>query len=74
MSDEERRSNSFVVRIWWEHPRKQLEGEQLLWRGWIQHAFTDRFRYFRSIGEMLSFIQEYTGSLSGETRTDEEEI
>ncbi len=74
MSDEERRSNSFVVRIWWEHPQEQVGEEQILWRGWIQHAFTEKFRYFRSIEDMLSFIQEYTGPLSSETQADKEDI
>lgn len=60
MSDEDRRSDSFVVRIWWE----QADKEQTFWRGWIQHAITGDTSYFHCIVDLLSFIEGYTGSLA----------
>ncbi|NBD35521.1 MAG: hypothetical protein GVY30_05935 [Chloroflexi bacterium] len=60
MSDEDHRSDSFVVRIWWE----QAEKEQPFWRGWIQHAITGNTSYFHCIVDLLSFIEGYTGSLT----------
>lgn len=71
MSNEECRSNSFVVRIWQE----QADGKQspFLWRGWIQHAFTGQVFYFHSINDMLTFIEDYTGPLHKEASGEEKE-
>jgi len=64
-----RRSNSFVLRIWWEE-------EERTWRGWVQHAGTGQITYVRSLKELLAFIQQYTGDLTPSPRhssSEEEE-
>jgi hypothetical protein len=54
----QRRSSSFVVRIWWE------EGEGAsVWRGWVQHAVSGEARYFRHISDLLVFVEKHTGPL-----------
>ena len=62
MPGEERSSNSFVVRIWQEQAQESATTSSA-WRGWIQHAFTGKARYFHSVGDMLAFIEWYTGPL-----------
>jgi hypothetical protein len=55
----QRRSDSFVVRIWWE------EGDGLpTWRGWVQHASSGQVDYFQHLVELLSFVEAYTGPLA----------
>jgi hypothetical protein len=60
MPDEERRSNSFVVRVWWE----RAEEHQSFWRGWVQHAASGEICYFRRLSDLLGFIEAHTGSLA----------
>ena len=57
-SEEQRHSNSFVLRIWWE------EDAQPIWRGWAQHATTGETRYFRRLSDLLAFVEAYTGPLT----------
>ena len=54
MRTERPRSNSFVLRIWWEE-----EG----WRGWVQHAASGETRYFERLADLLAFVEAQTGSL-----------
>jgi len=55
---EQRRSDSFVLRVWWE------EGDTaLVWRGWVQHAATGDVRYFHRLSELLAFVEHHTGVL-----------
>jgi hypothetical protein len=59
MSGEQRQSDSFVLRIWWE------EGEASpVWRGWVQHATSGESNYFDQITELLAFVETRTGSLT----------
>lgn len=60
MPDENRRSDSFVVRIWWEH----ADEDHIFWRGWVQHAITADVCYFHRVVDMLSFIEGHTGLLN----------
>ncbi len=60
MSKEQRRSDSFVVRIWWERG----DGAQSVWRGWAQHAASGKQHYFADVAQLLAFIEAHTGSLS----------
>ncbi len=57
-SGRQRFSNSFVLRIWWEGE------EQLIWRGWIQHAATGQSHYFDHLTDLLAFVETHTGSLA----------
>jgi hypothetical protein len=53
------RSNSFVIRIWWE------EGKELpTWRGWVQHAASGQSLYFRHMLDLLAFVEAHTGPLA----------
>ncbi len=52
--------DSFVVRIWWEGESE----DQLLWRGWVQHAITGKSRYFHDLADLKAFVERYTGPLS----------
>jgi len=52
------RSNSFVVRIWWEQ-----EGKHAIWRGWVQHAGSGEVHHFDQLARLLAFIQTHTGPL-----------
>jgi hypothetical protein len=53
------RSNSFVLRIWWE------EGEASpVWRGWVQHAASGDARYFQRLADLLAFVEAHAGLLS----------
>ena len=54
MSRERHRSDSFVLRIWWEE-----EG----WRGWVQHAASGESRYFARLADLLAFVEAQTGPL-----------
>lgn len=54
MGRERHRSNSFVLRIWWEE-----EG----WRGWAQHAASSETRYFERLADLLAFVEAQTGPL-----------
>ena len=59
MSVEQSRSNSFVLRIWWE------EGEEVdAWRGWVQHAASGESRYFERVGDLIGFVETCTGPLA----------
>ena len=60
MPDENRQSDSFVVRIWWE----RADEDHVFWRGWIQHAVTADACYFHRVVDMLSFIEAHTGLLT----------
>ncbi len=66
MIEARRRSDSFVLRIWWEE-------EERTWRGWVQHAGTGQITYVQSLGELLAFIQQYTGDLTTNPRIPEED-
>ncbi len=72
MPGEERSSNSFVVRIWQEQAQESATTSST-WRGWIQHAFTGKARYFHSVGDMLAFIEWYTGPLGRAEQGGEKE-
>ncbi len=54
------RSNSFVLRIWWERDG----GEHPSWRGWVQHATSGEALYFRHLNDLLLFIEAHTGPLA----------
>ena len=58
MSKAKQRHDSFVFRIWWED-----EGVSRVWRGWIQHASSGEIAYVRNFGDLLAFVETYTGSL-----------
>ena len=51
----EKKSVSFVIRIWREQQISQ-DGE---WRGWIEHAQTRQRHYFREMTEINSIIEHY---------------
>jgi hypothetical protein len=55
---EQRRSDSFVLRVWWEE-----EEETPVWRGWVQHAATGDVCYFHRLVELLDFVEHHTGVL-----------
>ena len=62
MSGETHRSNSFVLRIWWE------EGEEApVWRGWVQHAASGESQYFERVGDLIGFVEACTGPLARAT-------
>ncbi len=63
---QQRRSNSFVLRIWWE------EGTRPVWRGWVQHAATGETRYFQRLSDLLAFVEAHTGSLAQAPLADSE--
>jgi hypothetical protein len=54
------RSDSFIVRIWWERG----PGPQAIWRGQVVHAQTGRSIYFDNLPTLLQFVQDRTGSLT----------
>lgn len=58
MSERGHRSNSFVLRIWWE------KDAQPLWRGWVQHAASGESHYFDRLDDLLAFLEMHTGSLA----------
>jgi len=59
MSGETHRSNSFVLRIWWE------EGEEApVWRGWVQHAASGETSYFEQVEDLIGFVEVHTGLLA----------
>jgi hypothetical protein len=59
VSTDHSRSNSFVLRIWWE------EGEEVpAWRGWVQHAASGESRYFERVGDLIGFVETCTGPLA----------
>ena len=66
MIEARRRSDSFVLRIWWEE-------EERTWRGWVQHAGTGQITYVQSLKELLAFIQQYTGDLTTESQPRRED-
>lgn len=59
MPQTQRRSDSFVLRIWWEDG-----GESPAWRGWVQHAATGETRYFGHVADLLAFVETHTGPLA----------
>jgi hypothetical protein len=59
------KSHAFVVRIWWEPGLTRPDGHPL-WRGYVQHAASDRSLVFQSLHELLSFIQSQTGTLKND--------
>jgi hypothetical protein len=59
MPGEMYRSDSFVVRIWWEHQDEATP----TWRGWAQHAASGESRYFDQITDLLAFIDDVAGPL-----------
>ncbi|MEA3340768.1 MAG: hypothetical protein U9R15_12430 [Chloroflexota bacterium] len=61
MGREQHRSDSFVLRIWWEE-----EG----WRGWVQHAASGESRYFERLGSLLDFVEAQTGPLRHSAEAD----
>jgi hypothetical protein len=58
MAKRQHRSNSFVLRIWWE------EDAQPIWRGWVKHAATGKIRHFQDLSDLLTFVEAHTGSLA----------
>ena len=59
MPKQQRRHDSFVLRIWWEGDQEAPR----IWRGWIQHAATGQIAYVRTAEELLAFIETQTGEL-----------
>jgi hypothetical protein len=56
------RTNSFILRIWWEELGPDTENQRL-WRGWVQHVRSGEAIYFQDVGKLLAFIEEWTGQL-----------
>ncbi len=50
--------HSFVLRIWREEGR-------LGWKGWVQHAGTGESLTVQSLDDLLAFIEQRTGALTG---------
>jgi hypothetical protein len=61
MPEELYRSDSFVVRIWWE----DQDDMRPTWRGWAQHAASGESRYFDQMTDLLAFIDDLAGPLQG---------
>ena len=59
VTDEQHRSNSFVLRVWREESTRPDE-----WRGWVQHATTGETCYFHRLAELLAFVEAHTGPLA----------
>jgi hypothetical protein len=59
MTEREGRSNSFVLRIWWEKGAGQPT-----WRGWMQHASSGESHYFDCLIDLLAWIEARTGPLA----------
>lgn len=57
MNEERSRSNSFVLRVWWE------EGESPIWRGWVQHAASGDACYVHRVADLVAFVETHTGAL-----------
>lgn len=58
MNEGHSRSNSFVLRIWWE------EGTgSHMWRGWVQHAASGDSCYVHQLADLVAFLETRTGSL-----------
>jgi hypothetical protein len=66
--DRQHRSDSFVLRVWWEDSTRPHQ-----WRGWVQHAATGATRYFRQVAELLAFIEARTGPLTQDPDVKTEE-
>jgi len=58
MNQAQQRSNSFVLRIWWEQ-----RPTGTFWRGWVQHAASGESSYFAQLGDLLAFVEARTGPL-----------
>lgn len=65
MTNKQRISHAFVVRIWREQSRTH-PNDQTRWRGRVQHAFSDEYLVFESLDELMSFIQGYTDKLTAD--------
>ncbi len=50
-------THAFVVKVWLEETG--FEGETVLWRGHITHAFSGERRYFQDLRTVLDFISSY---------------
>ena len=59
MPEEPSRSESFVVRIWWENQDDLAQ----IWRGWAQHAASGKSRYFDQIADLVAFLDSLVGPL-----------
>ncbi len=59
MTPKVHRDASFIVRIWWEHG----ESGQIRWRGQAVHATTRQFVYFDDVPSLLTFLEQWAGSL-----------
>jgi len=60
MSLTRRRDASFIVRVWWE----QRESAPPIWRGQVQHAASGQTAFFQTVGDLLRFIEHWTGNLT----------
>jgi hypothetical protein len=58
LNKEHSRSNSFVLRIWWERV-----GESPIWRGWVQHAASGDACYVHRVADLVAFVETHTGAL-----------
>jgi len=58
MTERHQRSNSFVIRIWWEDDVRPV------WRGWVQHAASGETRHVQHLSDLLAFVEAHTGSLA----------
>jgi len=68
MSKEQHQSDSFVVRIWWEHG----DEAHSVWRGWVQHAASSEQCYFADVAQLVAFIESHTGSLNSDAANPEQ--
>jgi hypothetical protein len=58
LNESRSRSNSFVLRIWWEDG-----DESPTWRGWVQHAASGETCYVRRLADLVAFLEMHAGSL-----------
>ncbi len=49
--------HAFVVKVWMEG--REASATEREWRGRIDHIPSGRRAYFRNIGDIISFIQEF---------------
>ena len=61
-----RQRYAFLLRIWRE--------KGLPWRGWVQHIDSRESTYFKSLPDLLAFIQAWTGNLEVDEWEEESAI
>jgi hypothetical protein len=65
----ERRSASFILRLWWEPDRASESPSQAQWRGSIEHVDSGDRRFFLDLREIEPFVRRCLVGLEGGSPT-----